>query len=261
MKHNMEEQALRGDVKKVSEWFMKGAVAGLNEDVVMTNNDEYTKAHRNTLDVLGYHSFYDAYLDLWLGQIEEVQKGGEKDLSKLNATKRTVIRNGKPVEITVYTKDGEDEDDSSNKSSSQASSGNTHAKQLKSKTEKNDKKVQSIAKELSTKNGTQYTFKKTMTFYLTLHDSSGAVVAIIGYKRFGHYLKLVFIQSNGKIDGTGSRGFYEMVKYCLAQKLGIKLDKSLSSSPFINMYNMKEDSRGDYFLGYEDLIKVFGGDE
>lgn len=242
----------------VSLWFLQGAVAGLNEDYVMTYNDEFTKAHKLTLESCGYNSFYDAYLDLWLSRTEEVSKGGEKDLSKLNATKRTVIRNGKPVEITVYTKDGEEPDKNNNSGGSDNSGGLPHAKQFKSSTETSDKKAQQVAKELSTKNGTSYTFKKTMTFYMVLRDDKGNAVAIIGYKRFGHYLKMVFFQSNGEIDGTGARGFFEMAKYCLQNKLGIKLDKTMGSSPFIAMYNMQEDSRGDFFLGYEDLLKVFG---
>lgn len=254
MKPSLEESTL--SVKQDAfKWFLQGAVSCLTEDYAMTHNDDLTKVHKDSIEACGYETFYDAFLDLGMA-LEPISKGGEKDLSKLNATKRTVIRNGKPVEITVYTKNENDEEGESKGTAQESST--PHAKEMKSSVEKDSKKAQKIAKELSTQNGTQYSFKSTMTFYLTLRDDAGNPVAVVGYKRYGHYLKMEFIQTNGKIAGAGSRGFYEMAKYCLSKRLGLKLDKSMSASPFIGMYNMDEDSRGDFYLGYEDLLKNFG---
>lgn len=251
----MDDKLVINDVKEVAKWFLMGAVAGLEEGWVIDRNDIFTEWHKDSLELLGYNSFYDAYLDLYLNS-EVIIKGGEKDLSKLNATKRTVIRNGKPVEITVYTKNGE-EDKETKKNGSDDSGGN-HAKSLPSTEERDPKKVQKIAKELTMKNGSSYGFKNTMTYYLIVRDKQGTPVAVVGYKEFGHYLKMVFLQTDGKVSGAGSRGFYEMVKKALPKKLGVMLDKNLSDSPFIAMYNMEKNKRGDYFLGYEDLVKVFG---
>lgn len=251
----MDDKLAINDMKEVAKWFLMGAVAGLEEGWVIDRNDIFTEWHKDSLELLGYNSFYDAYLDLYLNS-EVVIKGGEKDLSKLNATKRTVIRNGKPVEITVYTKNEDDNEDK--KKDGGASEDVNHAKSMPTTEEKDHKKVQKIAKELTMKNGSSYGFKNTMTYYLVIRDQQDRPVAVVGYKEFGHYLKMVFLQTDGKVRGAGSRGFYEMVKKALPKKLGIMLDKNLSDSPFITMYNMEKNKRGDYFLGYEDLIKIFG---
>lgn len=45
---------------------------------------------------------------------EEVSKGGNKDLGKLTPQKKTVIRNGKPMETTIYV-DGDQKEQSDDK--------------------------------------------------------------------------------------------------------------------------------------------------
>lgn len=256
MGKSLEEETLQIKQDAVA-WFLEGVFTCMDEDYAMTHNDYLTDTYKSSLEVCGYETFYDAFLDMSM-TLEPIQKGGEKDLSKLNATKRTVIRNGKPVEITVYTKNENDEEGDQKGTGESDGTPSYHAKEMKSSVEKDSKKAQNIAKYLSKQNGTPYSFKSTMTFYMTLRDNDGKPVAVVGYKLYGHYLKMVFIQTNGTIAGAGSRGFYEMVKYCLSKELGLKLDKSMANSPFITMYDMQEDSRGDFYLGYETLVKEFG---
>lgn len=220
-------------------------------------NDVSTDRFGPVLRKLGYSSYYDAYVHLSsISDIPEyLSKGGQKDMSKLDAVKRTVMRNGKAVTITVYEDNSNDEEGDSEGGSSANSV--PRASELPAEYSSDHKKAQQTMTQL--KGSTLYGAKKTATLYLTIKSKEGEPVAVVGYKRFGHYLKLMFVNTVKSVEGVLERAFFELAKLCLSKELGLKLDKKISKSlPYKDMYNMEEDYRGDVYLGYEDLRKVFG---
>lgn len=220
-------------------------------------NDISTDRFSIILKRLGYSSYYDAYVHLSsIPDLPEyLSKGGQKDMSKLSAVKRTVIRNGKPVTITVYEDNSSDEEEGS--SNGKGDTGIPKASELPASYSSDHKKAQETMGQL--KGSTLYGTKKTSTLYLTISSKDGTPIAVVGYKRFGHYLKLMFVNSIKDVEGVLERAFFELAKLCLSKKLGMKLDKKISKTlPYKNMYNMEEDYRGDAYLGFEELKKVFG---
>lgn len=222
-------------------------------------DDMYTDMYKHELQLLGYTSFNNAFIHLnSIKNDEFLVKGGNKDLSKLTAKKKTVMRNGKPVVITVYEDDNKEEEDTSGGKGRSSEQSVPRASELKGSYTTDKKKAQKMIDGL--KGSTLYGHKKTATLFLTVFGQDKQPVAVIGYKKFGHYLKLVSINVSEKsVQGVLDRAFYELVKLAIPKKLGIIVDKKISGVlPFKKMYNMDVNDRDDDFLSYEDLKKAFG---
>ena len=245
-----------------------------SEDEVMQRNTEDSAYYATFLDSTGYASIYDAYVQLCMPH-ETISKGGNKDMSKLVATKRTVVRNGKQMQVTVYedpNADNKDNKDPSTKESGGSAESNdtpapasttTNAVKMDSSiTNPTDTKAVGALKKdamtMAKRSGRNYGFKDTMTYYLSVKDA-GKVVGVVGYKKDGHYLKMEFVQSNGKVSNVGLKGIIELFKLGAKDKLGIKVAKGLNASFIAKTLNMQQDDRGDWYMGYTDLSSELGG--
>lgn len=78
----------------------------LTEDTVAVQNDYLTKEYKHIVSMYGFDNFHDLFLyALQCEQDMEVRKDGisrNKDTDRLSRVTRTVIRNGRPMQMTLY---------------------------------------------------------------------------------------------------------------------------------------------------------------
>src|SRR5699024_3103336 len=85
----------------------------LSLDYVSKNSDALDVKYEHVYKSLGFDNFFDCFLYA-NREHEIVHIGGDKNLGRLNKVKRTVIRNGKEMQMTVY-EDGNKDNDSNEK--------------------------------------------------------------------------------------------------------------------------------------------------
>lgn len=211
-------------------------------------NPFYTVFYDYVLGDLGFQDFRSAYeFTNSIPPTEKLIKGGQKDLSKLTATKRTVMRGGKPVTITVY--EGGDEEEG-NKDPSKKKE-DPPLTQAKGQYVSNEKAKEAVKKVKGSGVGDLTNIDQA----LILGNSEGAVVFTIVKGTL--IIKGLKFDDSKITEGT-SRAFYQSVKLCLKHKLNLTInDKLTSFVPYVKMYMLKH--QGDFYkFSYKDMVKAFG---
>lgn len=220
----------------------------MTHEQIEQSNMFYTVFYDYILGDLGFQDFKSAYeFTNSIPPTEKLIKGGQKDLSKLTATKRTVMRGGKPVTITVY--EGGDEEE-----------GNKDPSKKKEDPPLTQVKGQYVSKEEAKKavkgvRGSGVGDLTNIDQALILGNSEGAVVFTIVNGTL--IIKGLKFEDSKVAEGT-SRAFYQSVKLCLKHKLNLIISDELTSFvPYVKMYMLKH--QGDFYtFSYKDMAKVFG---
>lgn len=203
----------------------------LTYNEVTNENDQLSRDYDYLIKMFGFNNFYDmySYADFCDNQKELLQKGGNKDLSRLHRVTRTVIRNGKPMKTTIYTDGGDDGDNDMNKESKEKGpKAPRKATQLSMDTLGVDA-VGADPKEvasLSTRSkGLSGAFDSDCQSYMVLSDEEG-VGAIAGFRVMGNYLYLAFTQVDGITSGVSRKSFYELLLRAWKAGLGAMIDST-----------------------------------
>ncbi|AHL19296.1 hypothetical protein LP083-2_089 [Listeria phage LP-083-2] len=233
---------------------------------VIEKNDFLSREFKHIVSLYGFDDFYSlyAYADFCDTMSNLAIKGGNKDLSKLKKVKRTVMRNGKPTEMTFYestteeeNKDKKEESNTKRQGVSTVSAKDLLAELLKSKGE--PEKVTQLIKIILKFPDTP-TNPKVSDYFYQLKDDSGEVVAVAGYSIGAQYVSLDFYTSNGSISGVASRAFFELLRIAIEKDLGAELndeDNELAQVLF-SKFNFQLDE-GKQRVSARNLKKHFKG--
>lgn len=194
---------------------------------VIAENDQLTKEYNHIVKGYGFENFYDLYLfaDSSSANLELIAKGGQKDLHKLKAVTRTVIRNGKPMKTTIYEDTGSDKGDNKNPLDKTADTDNklqpVSINDLSSTvldmTHPNPKELTQLAKQAGKLQGT---FNTDCSSYAVFTGDNGELRAVIGFKLENNYLRLVFTQMDKLTSGTEKKALFMLTVTAWKQGTG-----------------------------------------
>lgn len=202
---------------------------------------------------------------------EEVSKGGNKDLGKLTPQKKTVIRNGKPMETTIYV-DGDQKEQSDDKPKAgteeeQAPVSNLASNMTKKTHDTQPKLTSSEMKELGVGEAdiisANDSNKSNKENYVTLTDDEGKKTALITYLETDKYIVMLDIASNDTVIGAGVRGFYEACKLAVDAEKGVSVSDDMGPNlgGFAEDNGMKLNKDGDWVLEANEVAYLFKEDD
>lgn len=251
---------------KVSKNFLERYVGGaLDYSKVISENETLTKSYDFLVKSYGFNTFFDLYLYADnCDSLEQLMKGGKKDLSKLKPVTRTVMRNGKPMKTTIY-EDTSSESSEDNPMDSKTKQPETpqprHARDLRMSilgTEDgvDPKTLRQLAKYSKNLSGS---FDTDCSSYMILQDESNGIGGLAGFKQEGKYLRLAFIQQDDLTSGVGIQAFYQLLKLAWKKGLGAIAPNVTSPSAIelFKEYGLKK--HGDcYKINAGSLAKCLG---
>lgn len=223
----------------VSKSFLK---ATTNEELdytkVIAENNELSEKYNYLVKAYGFNSFYDLYLyaDSCDSFYEQLEKGGQKDLSKLKRVTRTVMRNGKPMKTTIYEDSNGEENGKNPLDKGQAKPDAPQPRKAKDlsmsfigddETGTNPKQVSQLAKEAKKLDGT---FISDCSSFMILQGEAGDLGGVAGFRKEGNYLYLVFYQADQYTSGVAYRAFYQLLLRAWKSGLGAKIDYTEDST-------------------------------
>lgn len=256
----------------------------MTEDYVIANRKGLNKEFGHLSSAYGFTDFHDFYLYAMSceGEYEETTekstggtgKSKNKDLSKLKKVKRTVMRNGKPTEMTFYEDPNKGSGDSNPVGGDEPEEEDDTPQPIDSKelqkvsigeinTRVSTKDLQTIQEFHEAMEGEQ-PFYSDADSYTVLTDPNHNVMGIIGFEYSEEVVTLVFADSNPLVNNFDTRLFYELAKEGLRRGIGIRT-KHLGTRTFDVIVEdfcieIPETEDGYYELSMEDLFEVFGYD-
>lgn len=229
-------------------------------DDVISRNDKLSKHFKGFLDMYGFETMYDMYLYAMSCEVLPSELKKSKDFSNLVPVKRTITRNGKQVEVTIWEKPGEG-DESKEGEGSEEIEGRVvrrrrHAREFSVNVTgdtTNPKEIAEIkvaAKDMPRGNKP---FQDGSTYYLAIRDEDGTIVGVIGYSEEGGYLKMDFHRSNGEVSGVAARGFFELLKLGSEKGLGVKMEDDPQARPIFMQSGLEQ--KEDFWVIESDKLK------
>lgn len=248
-------------------WFLS-KVSGLDiNDLVdvRNNNKELTSKNLDLVEQSGYLSFYDMCIDSISNEQSKLEKGGNKDYSKLTPVEQTVIRNGKPTKMKIYVDKNKENKDNENELDTQSGREPVNATELNRnysfgdlESKANPNKVAELQEEIS-----EWETKETLSTdsqeYLEGRDESGALRYLVGFSKKGSYIQVDFFITDGTISGDWLSAFYELVKLSLNYKLGAKFPDLKTRALYLIAQEYNFETKGAMLVAtYENLIEAVG---
>lgn len=251
---------------KVSKNFLERYVGTkLDYNKVISENETLTKSYDFIVKSYGFNSFYDLFIYADnCDNLEQLMKGGKKDLSKLKPVTRTVMRNGKPMKTTIYedtSSESSEENPLDSKETQSEKPQPRHARDLRMtilSTEEgvDPKTLRQLAKYSK---GLSGSFDTDCSSYMILQDDSNGIGGIAGFKQEGKYLKLAFLQQDDLTSGVGIQAFYQLLKLAWKKGLGAMAPSvtSPSATALFKEYGLKK--HGDcYKISAGSLVQCLG---
>lgn len=254
---------LKGGVISTNFVKMMTKVSGM-EDVI-ARNEELSKTYQGFLNLYGFEEMYDMYIFARSCDIlpEELMKSTDRIILPIQ---KTVARNGKPLEVTVY------------EVLNKAAAPNNPAKKSKGKDEeeviirharelsstlygdKETKDPKSVAKiKASAKNlkGGNKPFHDGSSHYLSMKDDKGKAAAVIGFSTKGGYMTMDFYRTNGITNGVAARGFAELVRLAVHKKKGVRIEDHPGARAVYTQFGLQQ--KGDHWeASYDELKESIG---
>lgn len=234
----------------------------LSLDYVSKNSDALDVKYEHVYKSLGFDNFFDCFLYA-NREPEIVHKGGDKNLSGLNKVKRTVIRNGKEMQMTIY-EDGNKDNDSNEKQEGkeEVSRSAVGARAISNGEEGkvNPKKVANSLSSLSNKGADVSHVNTNSSLYKEFVDDSGDTIGITSFKRTENDIILDSYASSPDSDGVGARAIMELLRLSIKEnKNAVVYDIELPEAiEYLKTLGFKPNKDG-YILRKKD-VKQFLGD-
>lgn len=242
-------------------------VKGLDD--VIERNDHLTKYYRGYLDMYGFETMYDMYIYAMSCDLvpEELRK--ERDYSKLVPVKRTIIRNGKEHEVTVYINPNKDENGEENEDKEvKAPKGQTkapkrrHARELKSdivggERATNPRDVAKLKEASKQMPRGDKPFQDGSKYYLAIRGDDGEIVGVVGYSEEGQYLTMDFYRSNGQVSGVATKGFFELIRLAVEKNKGVKMEDRPEARSVFAQSGLEQHENGYWYIEAEELQELF----
>ncbi|UXR08131.1 hypothetical protein [Staphylococcus phage vB_ScaM-V1SC04] len=234
----------------------------LSLDYVSKNSDDLDVKYEHVYKSLGFDNFFDCFLYA-NREPEIVHKGGNKNLGGLNKVKRTVIRNGKEMQMTVY-EDGNKDNDSKEKQEGkeEVSRSAVGARAISNGEEGkvNPKKVANSLSSLSKKGVDVSHVSTNSSLYKEFVDDNGDTLGITSFKRTENDIILESYASSPDSDGVGARAIMELLRLSIKENknavvYNIELPEAIE---YLKTLGFKPNKDG-YILRKKD-VKQFLGD-
>lgn len=234
---------------------LQQSLATIPENDIIANNFELSAIYREDLDNVGCSDAYGAYVSIVIPMMEPLQKGGNKNLSSLVATKKTVIRNGKQMTTTIYV-DPNDEEEKDKNSTNKSGKSNPHhvmASELKfSDSDSSSEEVKTAYKKLPGKVG-QIVLDNSKC--LTFSDGS-EIKGLVYYRDSKADIRIIAVSSDSKTFNVFTRGFLILVGKAKKSGKSLSLSKEFVNSVLVSKYNM-EVSNGIASLSNKAINELF----
>lgn len=263
LRSNLPENTIPYDESISKNFLEKLTGKELNYKNVLKNDSDLTKEFDYVVKTYGFDNFYDlyTYADSCDSIQEQIQKGGDKDLGKLNKVTRTVMRNGKPMKTTVYEDSGSDEQDGDSTQEEPKKPVRRKASELSSsslggKTEKpTPKEISNLMSQAKNLSGT---FDTDCDSYMVLGDS-GDIGGLAGFRIEGNFLYLAFIQEDEVTTGVARQAFYELLLRAWKSGLGAMIDDPENdlAHDLFEEYGLTK-SKGRYKISKKELENSLG---
>lgn len=234
----------------------------LSLDYVSKNSDVLDVKYEHVYKSLGFDNFFDCFLYA-NREPEIVHKGGNKNLSGLNKVKRTVIRNGKEMQMTIY-EDGNKDNNSNEKQEGkeEVSRSAVGARAISNGEEGkvNPKKVANSLSSLSKKGVDVSHVNTNSSLYKEFVDDNGDTLGITSFKRTENDIILDSYASSPDSDGVGARAIMELLRLSIKEnKNAVVYDIELPEAiEYLKTLGFKPNKDG-YILRKKD-VKQFLGD-
>lgn len=253
--------------------------------------EEYVLANKGTLNdefghlsaAYGFTDFHDFYLYAMSCDEQEVVhksassgsgKSKNKDFSKLKQVRRTVIRNGKPTEMTFYEDPNKGKKSPAQSASEQGDAEEVlealDAKELifavvgskdERATIKDVKEVKSLHEQIEGYVKFDADIEKYMVF---AHPEYKVPMAIIGFTYEGENTVLAFSDSSPLVENWDVRVYMETTKEALREGMGMSIPH-LGTQVFdifveTDGLEIPETQNGQYTIDYDTLVGLYGYD-
>ncbi|WAW11931.1 hypothetical protein [Staphylococcus phage SAP6] len=230
----------------------------------------YVSIHSDFLDnkydyiykSLGFDNFMDCYLYV-TREPERIYKGGAKDIGSLNKVKRTVVRNGKEIEMTIY--EDNKNDDKPKESNSEEPKEPKTAKGSRVITHGDDEKPnpKKIASSLSTlKNKGVNTdhIDGNASLYKEFVDDNNNTIGLASFKETDSDIILHGYVSDFETTGVGARSIIELIYLAIKKNknavvYAIELPQAIEFLKLLGFIKNK-----DYYVLKKQDIKLFLGE-
>jgi len=230
------------------------------EDVI-ERNEQLSKTYQGFLNMYGFESMYDMYIYAKSCDIMPEGVIKSKDITRLVPVQRTIKRNGKYQEVTVYEEIYKSKEPNKNENDKREEAPTIrHAREFKSKITKglNPKDVAMLKTVSNSLTRGNKPFYDKSSYYLELKDGD-RTTGIVGYSEEGDHLKMDFHRSNGKISGVASRGFAELVNLAIRKRKGVIAEDNKQARPVYLRFGLQQSDDGKVWtISYDDLSEVFG---
>lgn len=254
----------------------------IDEEHVIRNNNRLTKQYKHILSAYGFKTYHDIYTYVISNEEEELYKSttpayqgeGKKDFSKLNRTKRTVMRNGQPMDTYIYEKP-EGQDNRTRATNNKPNGGNEedqgeqawfHADEmgkavfgdfLTPLTREQIRDLKGLTKDLESYIGDF----EDVPHVIVLVDDEFRPHAVLGMSLSGEHLLYEFVYMSQEIVGLEKRMALELIRMALQIKKGVILNESsnMGVNRLVELMGLElEEELNLYFAEYEDLEENFG---
>lgn len=235
-------------------------------DYVAKNSDKLDVLHEHVYKSFGFENFFDCFLYV-TNEPERVEKGGDKNLSRLNKVKRKVVRNGKEMEMTVY-EDGNKEEDKDKKDGTKEVSRNASGSRVISNGEEgkvNPKRVANSLSSLGSKGADTSHVNTNASVYKEYVDEEGEPIGITSFRATENDIILDSYASTPDSSGVGLRSIMELIKLSIKQNKNaivydidlpeaIEFLKSLGFKPHNEGYILKKKDVREFLGDYSDFL-------
>lgn len=278
-RYNLSDEGFDRLTKKLAEIAQEGiddTVEGLQSGTITTNfvktmtkvngmedvierNEQLSKTYQGLISLYGFDTMYDMYLYARSCDIlpEELLKSSSNNALVLPIQK-TVIRNGKPLEVTVYEvirKAAAPKKKAEPKKEEEIVI--RHAREFKgsltgdgeAKDPSKVAKVKAAAQKLT---GGNKPFSDKSHHYLSLRENS-RTVAVIGYSTQGEHMTMDFYRTNGQTNGVAARGFAELVRLAIQKEKGVKVEDHPGARAVYTQFGLKQE--GDHWVADHKELK------
>ena len=241
----------------------------LDHDEVYNRDVEYTERYRHLVVAYGFTSFYPLYVMTEMNEMEKAEKAGNKDFSRLHKVKRTVIRNGKPMQTTIYADpdEGDNEripEDNGTRTSKGSSLRNARDMTGRSviTTGKELKDLMSNSTGLKKREGGRITLQSLSgaTGAFTLTDELGETRALVTFAENEKYVYIKDIADDGETSGIGLRSFFELLAFAKTKDKGLVMDDTENplALNLFKHFNLTKRKDGTWAITRGSLNDVLG---
>lgn len=244
---------------------------GLTEELIVASNKQLTDTYKHVVVSYGFQDFHSLYLFALSNTQKEIKKydaGKPKDYTSMSKVRRTIVRDGRRTNVTLYEKPrGLDNKQKiggrSKRKESKTAEPNSGAAGL-SILAQGDLEEPIPTKELHAINKIIEGFVvighmrdlDRIKMYL---DEDLHPMAVQGLRVDGEFLTSPFLAINGEVQGIDQRAFFELIKVAMNWGLGVKMEiEGTKIQDILAQTSGMKEVDGTYQISHKELLDKFG---